>query len=300
MRTLLLLGLVLCCPALAQAVLPLPPLPLPDRVEYERGIEWGAYHAETRLVLERQPDGSYLAEVSGERQQAKSGVRIPADRLHALRAELDAMRGFPDEGFGGTGNHGYTSLKVDGPQGQRLKRFFFDTNVPALDARAKRLHDAVLGVIATQPAPAPAPATIQRLVYERGIEWAGDHAQVRIELTRQADGSYRATVGGEDVTAVADAPVSAAQLAELQGSLDAFRGFSQGSNAGDGNHWYTRFTLEGTEPDGSSFSETRDAYDPSSSSGMREVSALEGIVTRLAQALAPAPSSGGLSGALPK
>lgn len=162
----------------------------------------------------------------------------------------------------------------------------------------KRLKQVAPSAKASQAQAAP--AMIQRLVYERGIEWGGDHAQVRIELVRQADGSYRATVGGEDVTAVADAPVSAAQLAELQGSLDAFRGFSQGSNAGDGNHWYTRFTLEGTEPDGSRFSETRDAYDPSSSAGMREVSALEGIVTRLAKALAPATSGGGLSGALPK
>ncbi|MCA8923364.1 MAG: hypothetical protein KDD82_16225 [Planctomycetes bacterium] len=284
-----LLGLALFASgAVAQPV----SLPTPERLVYERGIEWGAYHAQTKLVLVRQADGSYLADVSGEEQTARTGVVIPAEKLLALRARLKDMQSFPDEGFGATGNHWYTRLEASGDNGWSLKRFFFDTNDAGLDARAAKLERVVLALI---QGPSAAPQ-LERFVYERGIEWGGDHAQLRLELTRQADGSYRANVSGEKHVALTDVAVSDAQLAELRGALDTIQSFPGGGD--NSNHWYTRFELEGRKADGSAWTETRSLYDPSGGAAMREVSALEGVVARLAKSLVPAAPSGGLSGGL--
>src|SRR5690606_21986643 len=76
-------------PAWAQAVPVTPPapvtssaplrtpaahLPALDDFDSSRGIEWGGYHVQMSLKLVRQPDGSYLAAVGGEKHAPRSGV----------------------------------------------------------------------------------------------------------------------------------------------------------------------------------------------------------------------------------
>ncbi|MEZ6185706.1 MAG: hypothetical protein R3F62_11940 [Planctomycetota bacterium] len=265
------------------------------RFVYERGIEWGGDHAQVRIELARQADGSYRASVGGEKLPTLSDVAVSAGQLAELEGALDQLRSFPPLSFAGDGNHWYTRYEVQGvdAQGQAFstRRDAYDPSSPAamrrvnaLEGIATRLAHSIAG------APAPHGPRIERFVYERGIEWGGLHPQLLLELQRQPDGSYRATLGGEDYAPLQDVVVSEAQLAELQsiaGRLSADSGLQFDAN---GAHGYTRYTLQTSAP---------------GSGAPKPAGSLEQIMIRLADALsaaaAPAPAaplSGGLAGGL--
>src|SRR5690606_28357265 len=86
----LLAFLVAAAPAGAAAP-PAPPLRL-DLLRFEV-----TSHGQTalRLRLDRQPDGSYLAEYGGEGMASRTGVRVPEGTLDELRQALADMDGFP-------------------------------------------------------------------------------------------------------------------------------------------------------------------------------------------------------------
>ena len=296
--------------AFAQPVAPVAPvridLPLPDRVEYERGFEWGGYEAYTKLTLERQPDGSYLAEIGGKDHTARVGVKVSALQLLSLRERLQDMQSFPTDSFAGAGNHGYTSLEATGTdaagQPWALKRWFYETSVAELDRRAAALEQAVVALIEARVAELERPR-LDRFRYERGIEWGGHHAKVRLSLTRQPDGTYLADVGGEDHTARSGVVVSEAQLEQLRRTLHELRDFPDDSFAGDGNHWYTRLQAEGERPDGATWSFARSCYDPNHPRGRAAIDGLEDVIGRLIATFPPflpPAASGGLVGNLPQ
>jgi len=126
-------------------------LPTIERLDYERGIEWGGYHPELELDLERRPDGTYLATYAVRDGASASDVVVAAGALDGLRRALAAMKSFPNASFAGEGNHWYTDFDVAGagPDGApwRLDRWAFDTNASALHAKVVALEDAVARLI---------------------------------------------------------------------------------------------------------------------------------------------------------
>ncbi len=282
--------------------------PAPERLKYERGFEW-AGEPYTRLALERQSDGSYLAEIGGQDHVARTGIRVEPLQLMRLRERLADMDAFPAASFAGDGNHDTTSLEVEGTdaagQPWSLRRSFFHPSDADLYRRVRALDEAVLALIEEVTRP-----RLDRFVYERGIEWGGHHAKTRLRLTRQQDGSYLADVGGEDHADRGGVPVKEAQLTELRRTLHALRDFPDDSFAGDGNHWYTRLRADGEDPAGTPWRFARSCYDPNHPKGQRAIDELEEAVTRLIASLPPAqPTSGagsapatsaGLIGGLPQ
>lgn len=160
-----LFGALLAAPALAQPALPTPgtapvsssapasissgapviQLPAIESLKYARGIEWGGRKDQMRLELIRQPDGTYLASVSGEKHAARSNVVLQEIDLVLVRLELHSMRNFPDDSFAGAGNHWYTDLQLVGNVGGNpysFTRWFYESGTQ-LDFTAGRLERAV-------------------------------------------------------------------------------------------------------------------------------------------------------------
>lgn len=159
-----------------------------------------------------------------------------------------------------------------------------------------------LGSLATVAAQPPQLPTLQTFDYERGIEWGDYNPEYELTLARQADGSYLADYklrGGPEAKQV---PVQEDQLQELRQVLEGMRGFPDDSFAGEGNHWYTDFTLHAADPDGSAWQLKRWWFDSNSRPIVRQTQALEDAVLHLVKALAPpatAPApQGGMTSAL--
>lgn len=130
-----------------------------DSLDWVRGIEWGDYHVQTHLSLVKQADGTYVADVDGEDVKTPlKGVAVPAEEVEKLKAALGKMLSFPDDGFGGDGNHWYTELKAKGTAGGQplaFKRFFFDANSDRVMRQAGEFEAAVMALIAALSPPAP-------------------------------------------------------------------------------------------------------------------------------------------------
>lgn len=162
---------------------------------------------------------------------------------------------------------------------------------------------------AAEPAPDPAPPApavqMASLDYARGIEWGGDHIQIHLRLTRQADGTYLADYDGEEVKSPGQkVPVPADAVAALGKALEAMYSFPADSFAVEGNHWFTRIEAQGTRADGQPLAYSRDFYDSNSGSIMRQANAFEQAVTALIERLITqqktAAARVGLAGSLPR
>lgn len=134
-----------------------------DSLEWVRGIEWGGDHIQTRLRITRQADGTHLADFDGEDvKHPAQGVVVPAEEVERLKAALAAMLSFPDDGFGGDGNHWFTDIRAAGSLagGQPLafKRYFYDANSDGVMRQAGAFEDAVQGLISRLSKPPAAPA----------------------------------------------------------------------------------------------------------------------------------------------
>jgi hypothetical protein len=144
---------------------------------------------------------------------------------------------------------------------------------------------------AAQPLP-----TIETLKLERGIEWGDYHAQLTLTLTRQADGSYLADVGGEDYAETKGLVVSETALKDLKQALWALRDLPDDSFAGEGNHWYTSLDLVGAAPDGQPWRLKRWCFDTNSDRLHRLITSLEEaadqLIKKLLAASTPAPAAG--------
>ena len=160
-------------------------------------------------------------------------------------------------------------------------------------------------------APAAAALRLDGLDYARGIEWGGDHIQLHLRLTRQADGSYRADYDGEDVKHPAQGvAVPAEAMAGFVQALEAMLSFPDDSFAGEGNHWFTRIEAKGERAGGQALAFSRDFYDSNSQRVMAQAGAFERAVTALIERLTqqqaaagqadPNAHPGGLAGALPQ
>lgn len=125
-----------------------------DRLDYTRTLEWGGDHVQARLVLVRQPDGTYRADVAGEGLASRTGVAVDAQALQPLLEALTAFQQFPDDSFGGDGNHFFTRIEVEAARADgaavRLSRRFYDPGSAALlelsgdvDAAVERLVRAL-------------------------------------------------------------------------------------------------------------------------------------------------------------
>jgi hypothetical protein len=128
-------------------------LPRLERFAYERVIEWGGDHVQTRLELERQADGTYLAAVSGEQQVDRKGVVVREADLLLVRLQLERMQSFPTSSFAGHGNHWFTDIQIKGthPSGKPwdYRRHFYDANDARISHRAGELEKAVEDLIKT-------------------------------------------------------------------------------------------------------------------------------------------------------
>ena len=122
-------------------------LPQLQTLLYERVIEWGGDHVQLSLNLERQADGTYLADIGGEDWKAATGIAVSEAELQDVREKLEAMQDFPKDSFAIEGTHWYTNLKATGttPEGQpwNFKRWFYDTYTPDLQAQSVDLENAV-------------------------------------------------------------------------------------------------------------------------------------------------------------
>lgn len=141
--------------------------------------------------------------------------------------------------------------------------------------------------------------------YVRAIEWGGDHVQIHLRLTRQADGTYLADYDGEEVKSPGQkVPVPADAVAALGKALEAMYSFPDDSFAVEGNHWFTRIEAAGTRADGKPLAYSRDFYDSNSGSIMRQAGAFEQAVTALIERLITqqktAAAQVGLAGSLPR
>lgn len=151
----------LAVPALAQCDRDLPPQPaLPDpvplerldRLEYARILEWDGEHLEVKLVLVRQPDGSYVADYEGEIvEKPACAVPVPAEELRALMVELGRMASFPGSSFAIDGAHWRTELsataRLPGAEPLELRLGFWDPSHRTSAAIAGRFHAEVVALV---------------------------------------------------------------------------------------------------------------------------------------------------------
>lgn len=151
----------------------------------------------------------------------------------------------------------------------------------------------------------PSLPSFKTLTVVRGIEWGQYYDQLKLTLTKRADGTYRADITGEDYPNVAqDLTVQEADLQELKQALWAMRGFSSGTSfAGEGNHWYTEVKLDGKQPDGQDWNLDLWFFDSNSRAVSEKVANLEDasrkLIEKLIQTATPAPAaSGGMAGML--
>lgn len=134
-------------------VAPVTTASLPDleSFSYERTIEWGGDHVQMSLELTRRPDGTYVANVGGEKHTERKGVIVQLAELDQLRLGLNEMESFPNGSFAGAGNHWYTKIKAKGidPSGAAYDydRYFYDTSVSALDAKAADFEAIVKALV---------------------------------------------------------------------------------------------------------------------------------------------------------
>lgn len=125
-------------------------LPALEDFEYARGIEWGGFHVQMSLKLVRQADGSYLADVGGEKHVPRTGVPLSEADLLKVREELEGLSWFPTDSFAGAGNHWYTEIKATGATTAGAPwawtRWFYESGT-GLDTDAAKLETAVAALI---------------------------------------------------------------------------------------------------------------------------------------------------------
>lgn len=282
-----LLALLVVLAPSGAAAQPAPTLRL-DRLRFEV-----TYHGQSalRLRLERQPDGSYLADYGGEGMPTRTGVSVPASSLDELRQALAGMDGFPTDAFTPDWREERTRFVVrgelNGAPWRLARRYYAPMHDEGLLARHGALLAAAQNLVAALEVP-----HVSEVVYRRGIEWGGEHVMVSLVLRKQPDGSFTVDVGGEDHAARAGVPLDAVHTKALLDWTLALQQVPEGETfAGDGNHWFTEVHAAGVLPgSGAAWSMRRRFFDPAAPLFVAE-KLDEAVAAAIASLPPPAPTT---------
>lgn len=301
MRPSIVLALVLAAPSIALAQ-PAPHHTVGQVLEIEGevfvpaggGPMIGVNKSNTFQVLNA-PFRSILTRAAGSKVKARVRVITPGafgSRVNVERVEARAQSDLPVRLQPSAAAPVFATIAADGVFSitGATTRYFAVKLQNGRRGHVLRTGAVSIGTRATPPAGG---TRLDAFEFTSYIEWGGDHVQVQLKVRRQADGTYLADLGGEDLPAArTNVPLSASAVADLVAALKRFESFPDDHFAGDGNHWHYTVQAEGAHDDGSALRFSRDFYEPGDSGLHGMVNELASTVEGIARSLSAGPVGG--------